>query len=191
MLSWVEDIGNLYHINKKRLAVWENELPLKKQSTTFLKHHTQLQKTLTEMENRRDDYLQQEKLTAPRKAVLTSLKNHWDGLTVFVDHPQTPMDNNRAESSIRNPVVGRNNYYGSGSQWSAVLAAMMFTLLQTIKLWGVNPRHWLTFFLTACAENGGKTPEDLSPFIPWDMDEELREKLSLPMPIPPPLDDTS
>ena len=45
---------------------------------------------------------------APRK-VLESLGNHWTGLTVFVEHPEVPMDNNTAERSERGPVVGRKN----------------------------------------------------------------------------------
>jgi len=28
-----------------------------------------------------------------QKKVLSSLSNHWAGLTVFLDHPQTPMAN--------------------------------------------------------------------------------------------------
>ena len=51
---------------------------------------------------------------APRK-VLESLGNHWTGLTVFVEHPEVPMDNNTAERSERGPVVGRKNYYGKYS----------------------------------------------------------------------------
>jgi len=33
---------------------------------------------------------------------------------------------------------GRKNYYGSGSVWSAHLAAMMFSVLQTRVLWHLN-----------------------------------------------------
>ena len=92
---------------------------------------------------------------APRK-VLESLGNHWTGLTVFVEHPEVPMDNNTAERSERGPVVGRKNYYGSGSLWSGRLAAMMFSLFQTLCLWGLNPRLWLTAYLEACAQAGGR-----------------------------------
>jgi len=91
------------------------------------------------------------------------------------------MDNNTAERAIRNPVTGRKNYYGSGSILSATLAAVMFTTLQTILLWGINPRHWLHSFLCSCADNGGKAPLDLSPFLPWEMGEEQKQKLSCPM----------
>jgi transposase len=50
-----------------------------------------------------------------RRKVLESLGNHWTGLTVFVEHPEVPMDNNTAEWVQRGPVVGRKNYYGSGA----------------------------------------------------------------------------
>jgi hypothetical protein len=43
------------------------------------------------------------------------------------------MNNNRPEQAIRKPVTGRKNYCGSGSVWSAELAAMMFSLFQTIE----------------------------------------------------------
>ena len=93
------------------------------------------------------------------------------------------MDNNTAERILRNPVVGRKNYYGSGSVWSAHLAARMFSVLQTVLLWGLNPHHWLTAFLQACAENGGKSPTDLSVFLPWQMAPERREEFARPMPV--------
>ena len=120
--------------------------------------------------------------------MLQSLLEHWPGLTVFVEHPEVPMDNNRGENSIRNPVNGRKNYYGSRSLWSAELAATLFSVLQTLVLWGINPRHWLTLYLQACAENGGKAPRHIEPFLPWSMDEARRAALSRPYPAqaPPP-----
>jgi transposase len=93
------------------------------------------------------------------------------------------MDNNTAERALRNPAVGRKNYYGSGSVWSAHLAAMLFSLLQTILLWGLNPHHWLSAFLQACADNGGQSPADLRPFVPWQMSAERRAELSRPLPV--------
>src|SRR6267143_2760112 len=80
----------------------------------------------------------------------------------------------RCEAHLRKPVVGRKNYYGSGSVWSASFAAMMFSVLQTILLWGLNPHHWLSAFLQACADNGGQSPADLCPFLPWQMSAERR-----------------
>ena len=182
MHSWVDDIGQLYKINAARLEHWDQTRPLAAQSQAFAEQQLVLTQKLSQMVERRDEHLKEQKLAHPKKKVLESLKNHWHGLTLFVDHPQVPMDNNTAERGVRNPVTGRKNFYGSGSTWSATLAAMMFTLLQTILLWGINPRHWLDRFLGACAENGGTPPTDLSPFLPWQMDEHRKQTLSRPPP---------
>jgi transposase len=189
MLAWVEAIGELYHLNAQRLEVWNEALPLAEQSPQFQAQHQALVNRLAAMAEKRDLCLADATLHRAQKKVLNSLKTHWSGLTVFVEHPQTPMDNNKAENSHRNPVTGRKNYYGSGAVWSAELAAMLFSILQTIVLWGLNPRHWLQAFLTACAENGGQPLTDLTPFLPWTMDEArrnaLKQPLTLTVPEPP------
>ncbi len=61
------------------------------------------------------------------------------------------MDNNHTERTQRGPVVGRNNYYGSGALSSGKSAAMLFSLFATLKLHAINPRQWLTACLQACA----------------------------------------
>ncbi len=127
--------------------------------------------------------LQQEHLHEAQRALLTSLDNHWSGLVLFAKHPQVPMDNNQAERSLRNAVTGRKRYYGSARVWSAELAALMFTVLQTLRLWGLNPRHWLTAYLTACADHGGQAPADLSDYLPWHMTEGRHDALSRPLPV--------
>ena len=57
----------------------------------------------------RDRELADEKLREPCRKVLVSLNEHWTGLTLFVDDPMIPMDNNYGERLIRNPAVGRKN----------------------------------------------------------------------------------
>ena len=98
------------------------------------------------------------------------MMSHWGGLTVFVASPWVAMDNNTAERDIRGPVVGRKNFYGSGSEVSAELAATMYSVLATMKLWGLNARTWLAAYLQACADNGNQPPEDINAFLPWQMD---------------------
>jgi len=98
---------------------------------------------------------------------------------VFVEHPEVPMDNNAAERAERGPVVGRKNYYGSGAVWAGQLAAVLFSLLQTLCLWRLNPRAWLTAYLTACAEAGGAVPADWERFLPWNLSAAERRCWSL------------
>ena len=83
-------------------------------------------------------------------------------------------------------MTGRKNYYGSGSLWSADLAAMLFSLFQTLVLWGIPLRPWLQTYLQACAENGGRAPADITPFLPWSLAEAPR-----PAPTAAPTLDTS
>jgi transposase len=188
MFVWIEDIRELYHLNKARLEAWDETLPLDQQPSAFVERHHGLESQLSQMQARCEAHLQEPDLHLVKQKVLSSLHNHWDGLTVFVGRPEVAMDNNSAERILRNPVVGRKNYYGSGSVWSAHLAAMMFSVLQTVLLWGLNPHHWLSTFLQACAENGGKCPTDLSSFLPWHMTPERREELARPAPVTlPPL----
>ena len=112
------------------------------------------------------------------EAIMKSMKNHWEGLTVFVDYPEVPMDNNFAERILRGPVVGRKNYYGSGAVWSGHFAAGMFSIFQTLDLWGINQYLWLTEYLEACANSGGVPPGDISGFLPWEMSKERINSIS-------------
>src|SRR2546423_155663 len=164
MFTWVDDIRDLYRLNKARLAVWDETLPLDQQPAAFAEPHRDLKTKLSEMQARCEAHLQEPDLHVAKQTVLSSLHNHWDGLTVFVGCPEVAMDNNTAERSLRNPVVGRNNYYGSGRVWSAYQAAMMVIVLQTILLWGLNPHPWLSAFFEACAGKGGPKPTG-----PWSV----------------------
>jgi hypothetical protein len=76
-------------------------------------------------------------------------------------------------------VVGRKNYYGSGAVWSGRLAAMLFSRFQTLALWGLNPRVWLTAYLTACANAGGQAPVQPEALLLWNLSEEQRRAWSL------------
>lgn len=121
------------------------------------------------------------KPTEAQRKVLTSLRKHWDGLTIFVNEPLVPMDNNAAERALRNPVVGRKNYYGSGSAWSGHFAAKMFTIFQTWLFNRLDPNKLLQEFLDRCAQSRGQPPP-LEDFLPWCMSPDRRQQFLLPLP---------
>jgi transposase len=118
------------------------------------------------------------KLRQPCRKVLESLQAHWTGLIRFVNDSRIPLDNNASERAGRGPAVARKNFYGSGSLWSGRLAATMFSLLATLAHWKINPRSWLTWYLETCAAAGGKAPEDIQPFLPWNLSPERCVALS-------------
>ena len=101
--------------------------------------------------------------------VIATLNNEWDGLARHQDLPQLPLDNNTAERALRTPVIGRKNFYGSGAQWAACLAADIWTVTATAARHGIEPLGLLTGYLHECARNGGTAPAGaaLDPFLPW------------------------
>ena len=118
-------------------------------------------------------------LQPAQQAVLESRGNHWTGWTGFVEPPEGPLDNHTAERAARGPVVGRQNYYGSGSRWSGPLAAMLFSWLQRLALWNRNPRVWRTEDRPACVQAGGPAPKDVGPLRPWNLSPPQRPEGSL------------
>jgi len=204
-LEWKERIATLYHLNALRLEYWLPDVPLEQQSADFQSQQQALQESLQSVHD------EATRLAAPDASnkgsnssktistesmsdgarnqqikIVQSLLNHWPGLILFLNNPEVPMDNNLGENSIRNPVIGRKNYYGSGSIWSAELAAMLFSIFQTLELWEIPQRSWLTGYLQACAENGGKAPSNIDAFLPWSMADAPRAKQSRSPPARPP-----
>jgi transposase len=170
-LEWVDAIGHLYHLNAQRLDAQTDDV-LYPQAQAILQAVVDARAQLL------DAQLTQPIATATKEGVLKSLKRHWDGLTLFVDYPFLPIDNNTSERALRGPVVGRKNYYGSGCQWSGRLAASMFSLTQTLLMYRLNPHLWLTAYLQACAQAGG-VPKTVEAFLPWNLSEAQRQAWAL------------
>ena len=172
-LGWVARIGQLYQANEARREA------LGGKPAELVAKERQLRQQVEQMAEQASQELSDPKLHPARKGVLESLQEHWEGLTVFVEHPEVPMDNNRAERAERGPVVLRKNSYGSGAEWAGELAALLFSVFQTLCLWHINPRVWLTAYLQACADGGGTAPQALDGFLPWKMPEQKRREWAL------------
>lgn len=67
----------------------------------------------------------------------------WGGLVRFLDDPRIPLDNNGTERAMRGVVVGRKNHYGSKSKRGTEVAALFYSLLESAKLAGVEPKAYL------------------------------------------------
>lgn len=155
--DWLDDIGNLYAINKQRLAVRD-------QPELFQQAQARLETAIKAFHEK--SLAREDTLTQAQIKVLESTERHWSGLIIFVSNPDVPMDNNWAERLLRTPVLGRKNYYGNQSQWAGELSAIMFSLIETCLLHQVNPYEFLVAYFEACAQHG-KAPDDLTPFSPW------------------------
>jgi len=167
--GWITRIAQLYRHNRERLK-------FEPDSDAFALADRSLRECIEQIRQTRDSELAQSDLHPAKTKVLESMRKHWQGLTIFVDHPEIPMDNNEAERCLRNPVIGRNNYYGSGSIWSGTLSACLFTIIQTLLLNNINPKQFLLDYFDACARNGGRTPDHLEEFLPWNLSEERKKQ---------------
>lgn len=99
-----------------------------------------------------------------RKAVEYML-GHWNKLVLFLDDPYLPLDTNEIERGFRGPVVGRKNHYGSKSHRGTEVAAILYSLIESAKLCGVNPQEYLLKATKQLLEN----PEHI--ILPHEMIE--------------------
>lgn len=86
-------------------------------------------------------------------------------LRPFLDHGILYLDNNTAERAIRSVAVGRKNYLFVGSQTGGHAATIAYTLIETAKLNGVDPRGWLADTLACIPDYKITRVDDL---LPWN-----------------------
>jgi transposase len=79
----------------------------------------------------------------------------WPGLTRCLDDPRIPLDNNATERALRGMVVGRKNHYGSRSKRGTQVAALFYSLVESAKLCGVEPKAYLLRALRAALATPG------------------------------------
>jgi transposase len=167
--QWVALIGQLFGTNARRREAW-----FQGASGDFGPLDQQVRPQVAQLKERMDLELARGELRPEPEKILKSMRRHWTGLCVFVDHPEVPMDNNTAERAQRSLAVGRKNFYGSGAEWSGELACACFTLLATLRQHGLCPRKYFQVYLEACARAGGRAPASLEEFLPWKWRAEKR-----------------
>ena len=177
---WTGRIARLYRLNGARLEQHGAGLDPDHRNPAFAAAHRELERALGQLfaaARRELDGLPDK---AREGGPLRSLLNHRAGLSVFLDKPGVPMDNNRSERPPRGAAIGRRLSFGSDSEAGARFTATMYSAVGTLALNGIDVLRWLTAWLSACADNGGRAPGDLSPWLPWSMDAERRNESMAP-----------
>lgn len=96
-------------------------------------------------------------------AIGYSLSN-WRALKRFADDGRIEADNNIAERALRTVAIGRKNYLHFGSDGGGDSAAVIYTLLGTARLNGINPQAYLRFVLERIADHPINRIDEL---LPW------------------------
>ena len=176
--EWIERIASVYRLNEARLEHYDPGL--ERQTPEFGAAQGELKKAVDGL----FAHAERELAALPAKAregkALRSLLKHREGLSVFVGKPQVPMDNNAAERGLRGAVIGRRLSFGSDSEKGADFTAIMYSVVGTLSMHGIDVLRWLEAWLAACAENGRKPPDDLSPWLPWSMSEARKREFMAP-----------
>ena len=90
--------------------------------------------------------------------------SRWSALCRFAEDGQLEMTNNAAERAIRPLALGRKNYLFAGSDSGGKRAAILYTLIQTAVLNGLDPEAYLRDVLARIADHPINRIDDL---LPW------------------------
>jgi len=171
--GWIDRINQLFYLNNKRLEVLTDK-------DKFQAADKILRKELNSFRQTYLNELKSNDLHSISRKTLESLRKHWRGLLIFVEHPEVPMDNNISERKLREPALGRKNYYGCGALWSGDLTAGLFTIFQTARLNHTHPKKFLKAYLQECAQTRGKPPGNIDDFLPWNLSDEQKTNWKYP-----------
>jgi len=94
------------------------------------------------------------------------LMNHWQALCYYASDGWAEIDNNIAENALRAVSLGRRNYLFFGSDSGGDRAALMYTLIGSCKLNGVEPESYLRHVLAIIADHPINKIKDL---LPWNL----------------------
>lgn len=82
-------------------------------------------------------------IDAPLRAAINYTLKIWDKLRLYTSQGFLSIDNNAVERAIRTVAIGRKNYLFSGSHEGARRSAMLYSLMISCKLNGINPQVYL------------------------------------------------
>jgi len=107
-------------------------------------------------------YLQVLPKSAIGKAVAYSMER-WHKLSLYITDVRLNIDNNPVENSIRPVALGRKNYLFAGSHEAAKRSGMLYSLLSTCKMHGIEPYAWLKEVLQRIADHPINKIQDMLP----------------------------
>jgi transposase/uncharacterized small protein (DUF1192 family) len=91
----------------------------------------------------------------------------WPQLTTFLEDGRIPIDNNVAENTIRPFVIGRKNWLFSGSPRGAEASATLYSLIETAKANGLEPKAYLNHLFEHLPM--ATTPDAIAALLPMNL----------------------
>ena len=89
----------------------------------------------------------------------------WPAFTRFLDDGRICLSNNAAERALRGIALGRKSWLFAGSDRGGERAAVLYSLIVTAKMNGIDPQAWLADVLARIAEHPAR---DIDQLLPWN-----------------------
>jgi hypothetical protein len=89
----------------------------------------------------------------------------WASFTRFLSDGRICLSNNAAERAIRSLALGCRKWLFAGSARGGQRAAIMYNLITTAKMNGVDPQAWLADILARIANHPAQRLDEL---MPWN-----------------------
>ncbi|HAF85498.1 MAG TPA: IS66 family transposase [Sphaerochaeta sp.] len=112
--------------------------------------------------------------SVPLKRAVTYTLNNWEKIENTFLSAKTDLDNNRSERLVKVIKLGSKNWITHGSEEGARATALMYSLIETAKMYGLNPRDYLSYLFMkgAVSASWGLGREILEPLMPWNVNQE-------------------
>ncbi len=98
-------------------------------------------------------------------------RSRWQQLCRYRDDGRLEIDNSAAERALRGVALGRKNWLFAGSDAGGQRAALIYSLIETCKLNGIDPEAYLRHVLAVIPDHPINRIAEL---LPWN----LRDKIS-------------
>jgi transposase len=106
-------------------------------------------------------------------AAFRYMRGRWAALIRCFDDGRLALDNNPAERALRCVAIGRKNYLFAGSDAGGRRAAAMYSLIESAKLNGINPQHYLADVLARIADHPARRINEL---LPWNWQPDTADR---------------
>jgi len=90
----------------------------------------------------------------------------WESLSLYTTDGRIGIDNNPAERALRTIAITRKNFLFLGSEVGGDRAAIIYTVLETAKLNGLDPEAYLANIIDRMAK--GHPANRLAELLPWN-----------------------
>jgi hypothetical protein len=105
------------------------------------------------------------------KALRYFLKR-WDRLTLFLQHPGSPLDSNVVERALKKVILHRKNCLFFKTEHGAKVGDLFMSIIHTCELNGVNSFHYMHQLLRHVAE----VAADPAAWMPWNFQRQLQPR---------------